>query len=90
MVAQAVQVSILAMGVIFTVLTILIGVIQVLVKFIPYQEPPAKAPTASSRTTAGGAGSEEESEVLAAIHVAVAHHRGESPQSIQITNVQSQ
>lgn len=90
MVAQAIQVSILAMGVIFLVLTLLIGVIQVLVKLIPYQEPPAKPTRTVSRAPAGGAGSEEESEVLAAIHVAVAHHRGQSPEAIQVTNVQSQ
>lgn len=87
MVLAAVKVSILAMGVIFTVLTVLIGVIQLLVKFIPYVEPPA--PPARTMAPAAGSGTEEEAETLAAIHVAVAHHRGETPQAIQITNIQS-
>ncbi len=87
MIVAAVKVSILAMGVIFTVLTVLIGVIQLLVKFIPYVEPPA--PPARKTAPASGTGSEEEAETLAAIHVAVAHHRGESPQAIQVTNIQS-
>lgn len=87
MVLAAVKVSILAMGVIFLVLTVLIGVIQLLVKFIPYKAPPA--PPARNMAPTAGSGTEEEAETLAAIHVAVAHHRGETPQAIQITNIQS-
>ena len=85
MVGQAIQVSILAMGVIFLVLSILIGLIQVMVKLIPYEEPPTPPAKPRPKQTAG---SEEEAETLAAIHVAVAYHRGQSPESIQITNVQ--
>ena len=39
-VLSAVNVSILAMGVIFIVLTILIFTIKVLVKLLPYEAPP--------------------------------------------------
>ena len=88
MIAAAVKVSILAMGVIFTVLTVLIGVIQLLVKCLPYVEPPA--PPARTMAPTAASGTNEEAENLAAIHAAVAYHRGETPQAIQITNIQSQ
>ena len=84
MVLTAVKVSFIAMGVIFVVLGSLIGVIQVLVRLIPYVEPPA--PVAKPRSQP--AGSEQEAETLVAIHAAVAAHRGQSPQAIQITRVQ--
>ena len=43
-VSAAVSVSLLAMSVIFMVLTILIFTIKVLVKLIPYEAPPAPLP----------------------------------------------
>lgn len=80
----AVQVSILAMAVIFTVLSILIITIKALVKLIPYTAPPAKprrktAPTAS----AGG----EQDDHVAAITATLAMHLRKSPQEFRIVNI---
>ena len=83
MVIAAVKVSILAMGVIFLVLSILIGVIELMVKFIPYV-PPAPVPVKPRATAAG-----DQSEQVAAIHAALAHHLGQPPESIHITQVRS-
>ncbi|MCA9482565.1 MAG: OadG family protein [Nitrospina sp.] len=82
MVGSAIKVSFIAMGVIFLVLTILIGLIQILVKLIPYEAPPA--PPAKPQAAAGP----DEGETVAAIHAAVARHRGQTPESIQITHIQ--
>lgn len=79
MVLASVQVSLIALGVIFLVLSLLIVLIEILVRLIPYAAPPPAA----------GAGPGGEDEHLAAIHAAVAHHLGTSPDSIQITNVRS-
>ena len=82
MVGSAIKVSFIAMGVIFLVLTILIGLIQILVKLIPYEAPPA--PPAKPHAASGP----DEGETVAAIHAAVARHRGQTPESIQITHIQ--
>ena len=84
MILAAIQISLLALSVIFLVLTILIGVIKLLDTLIPYQAPP---PQAAARV---GAASAEEAEHIAAIHVALAHHLGRTPQSLPITNIQAQ
>lgn len=83
MVGSAIQVSLIAMGVIFLVLGVLIGLIQILVKLIPYEAPPA--PPAKPQAAAAGP---DEGETVAAIHAAVARHRGQTPESIQITHIQ--
>ena len=87
LIIQSIQVSILAMGVIFLVLGILIGVIRVLVHFLPYAAPPAPAPKASTSSAASGSSQDEDH--LAAIHAALAHHLGKAPQDIQIVNITS-
>jgi len=82
MVLVSVKVSFIALGVIFLVLSLLIVLIEILVRLIPYEAPPAPGwPT--------GAAPGDEDEHIAAIHAAVAHHLGASPDSIQITNVRS-
>jgi len=75
------QISLLAMGVIFVVLSILIGVIKGLVHLLPYVEPPA--PPAKPLPTGG-----QEDETIAAIHAALAHHLGKAPHQIHITRIQ--
>ncbi|NIQ00338.1 MAG: hypothetical protein GWM98_07815 [Nitrospinaceae bacterium] len=84
---QSVQVSILALGIIFLVLGILIWVIRVMVHFLPYEEA-APAPSKTSPAPAGGASSDQE-EVVAAIQVALAHHLGKNPQEVHIVNISS-
>ncbi len=79
----SVWVSILAMSVIFLVLSVLIGVIKVLVHFMPYVEPPA--PPAKPKAAAPSAG--DESELIAAVHAVLAHHLGKSPQDFSITKI---
>jgi sodium pump decarboxylase gamma subunit len=79
LIIQSIQVSILAMGVIFLVLGVLIWVIRILVHFLPYAAPSAPAPKAST----------QDEDHLAAIHAALAHHLGKSPQDIQIVNITS-
>ncbi len=88
LIIQSVQVSFLAMGVIFLVLGVLIWVIRVLVHFLPYSAEPAPAPKASA--PAAAAGSSQDEDHLAAIHAALAHHLGKSPQDIHIVNITSQ
>jgi len=81
MVGISIQVSLIALAVIFLVLSILIGVIQVLVAFLPCQEPP------TSRSSRGRG--EPEEEHLAAIQAALAHHLQQPPDSIRITRIHS-
>ncbi len=83
---EPIQVSILAMAVIFLVLGILIGVIRVLVHFLPYTAPPAPPPRAQAPAAAGYSQDEDH---IAAIHAALAHHLGKAPQDIQIVNITS-
>ncbi len=82
----AIQVSLLAMCVIFIVLGILIGVIKVLVHFLPYVEEPAP-PARSQAPSATGAAQEEDH--IAAIHAALAHHLSKAPQDIHIQHITS-
>jgi sodium pump decarboxylase gamma subunit len=87
LIIESIQVSILAMAVIFLVLGILVGVIKVMVHFLPYNAAPppapkAQAPAATSRTS-------QDEDHVAAIHAALAHHLGKAPQDIQIINIQA-
>jgi sodium pump decarboxylase gamma subunit len=84
---QSIQVSILSMAVIFLVLGVLVGVIKVLVHFLPYSVPPAPAPRAQAPAAASGSSQDEDH--IAAIHAALAHHLGKAPQDIHIANVTS-
>lgn len=81
-VLAAVNVSILAMTVIFVVLTILIFTIQMLVKFIPYEEP------AVSQKVSTGSPSGQDDQV-AVITATLAAHMGKRPDEFRIVNIQS-
>ena len=82
-VSSAVNVSILAMSVIFTVLIILIFTIKTLVKLIPYQESPV-APVKKIVASAP-----EQDDHVAAITASLAAHMGKSPDKFRIVNIQS-
>jgi len=76
------QISLLAMVVIFVVLSILIGIIKGMVFLMPYVAPPA--PPAKPQPAGG-----QDEETVAAIHAAMAHHLGQAPHQIQITRIQA-
>jgi sodium pump decarboxylase gamma subunit len=86
MILQSIQVSILAMAVIFLVLGVLIGVIKVMVHYLPYTAPPPTPPRAQAPTTTAS-GSSQDEDHIAAIHAALAHHLGKAPHDIQIANI---
>ena len=87
LIIESIYVSFLAMGVIFLVLGILIGVVEVLVHFIPYTAPPA--PPARAKAPAAAPASSQDEDHVAAIHAALSHHLGKSPQDIHIVNISS-
>ncbi len=81
-ISAAVNVSVLAMAVIFAVLVILIFTIQLLVKLMPYKAPPPAPPR---RKTAASASSEDDH--VAAITATLAMHMGKSPSDFRIVNI---
>jgi len=83
-VSAAVNVSMLAMSVIFTVLIILIFTIKALVKLIPYEAPP----TPSARKVSASSLPEQDDQV-AAITASLAAHIGKRPDEFRIVNIQS-
>lgn len=97
----SIKVSLLALGIIFLVLGILIGVIKLMTYFIPYEEahpapqpvtaPPTAAPSSGTAPTPAlpvPAPAAEEEEHLAAIQAVITHHfRGSG--NTQILNIQS-
>ena len=84
-VLAAVNVSALAMGVIFVVLTLLIFTIQALVKLIPYEEPPT-IPASKIANCPAANGQDDE---VAAITATLAGHMGKRPDEFRILNIQS-
>ncbi len=80
----AVNVSILAITVIFTVLVILIFTVQVLVKLIPYKTPP---PAPARPQTASSASDDQEDNHVAAITATLAMHMGKSPNEFKVVNI---
>ncbi len=82
----AFTVSALSLTVIFIVLGILIGVIKILVSFLPYKDQKAPQKTRPAPAPAPDAEAEEH---IAAIHAAIAFHTGKMPREIQITNINS-
>ena len=80
----ALIVSILALTVIFLVLGILIGVIKVLVNFLPYKE--EKIAPQVRQAPAPDTLIEEH---IAVIHATIASHLGKLPHEIRITNITS-
>ena len=79
----AVNVSILAMVVIFTVLIILIFTIKLLVKLIPYEAPPPEAPHRQPASTP----SASDDDHVAAITATLAMYLGKSPDEFRIVNI---
>lgn len=77
----ALNVSVLAMVVIFMVLIILIFTIQTLVKLMPYKAP---APPAKSVSAAGSSDDQ-----VAAITATLASHMEKRPDEFRIINIQS-
>ena len=84
-VLAAVNVSALAMGVIFVVLTSLIFTIQVLVKFMPYEEAPANP----ARKRANSPNTPGQDDDVAVITATLAAHMGKRPDEFRILNIQS-
>ena len=80
----AVNVSILAMAVIFTVLVILIFTIKLLVKFIPYEAPP---PAPQWQQSASQSASGDQDDHVAAITATLAMHLRKSPSEFRIVNI---
>lgn len=89
LIIQAIQVSILSMSVIFVVLGVLIVVIKVIVHYLPYTAPPPAPQRAQAPKAAPSSGSSQDEDHIAAIHAALAHHLGKSPQDIHISNITS-
>ena len=82
-VSAAVNVSILAMSVIFTVLIILIFTIKTLVKYMPYKAaPPARTVSAANSSTG-------EDDQVAAITATLATHMRKRPDEFRIANIQT-
>ncbi len=86
LIVQSIQVSILSIAVIFLVLGVLIGVIKVMVHFLPYTAPPPPPPKAQA-PAATASGYSQDEDHIAAIHAALAHHLGKAPHDIQIANI---
>ncbi|MFL2915298.1 MAG: OadG family protein [Nitrospinia bacterium] len=84
-VLSAVNVSILAMGVIFIVLTILIFTIKVLVKLLPYEAPPP-SPQRRQKPSSSENGNNHDDHV-AAITATLAMHMGKTPSEFRIINI---
>lgn len=82
-VPAAINVSLLAMSVIFVVLTLLIFTIQTLVKLMPYQAPP---PAPARKAAASPSGQDDQ---VAAITATLAAHMGKRPDEFRIVNIQS-
>ena len=78
----AVNVSILAMAVIFTVLVILIFTIKLLVRLVPYEAPPPKV-----RRQSASAPSASDDDHVAVITATLAMHLGKSPDEFRIVNI---
>ena len=83
-VSAAINVSILAMSVIFTVLIILIFTIKTLVKYMPYKAAPTAPP---ARAVSAGNPTDEDDQV-AAITATLAAHIGKRPDEFRIANIQ--
>ena len=83
-VSAAVNVSILAMSVIFTVLVILIFTIKALVKLIPYEAPP----TPPARKVSASSPPPGQDDQVAAITASLAAHMGKRPDEFRIINIQ--
>tara|TARA_B100000686_G_scaffold351591_1_gene450813 strand:+ start:1237 stop:1500 length:264 start_codon:yes stop_codon:yes gene_type:complete len=78
----AITVSVIAMGVIFITLSVLIGIIRVLVSWMPYTTPSSVKNQPNTSTENG-----EAADHIAAIHAAVCCYTGKPPEEIQIVDI---
>ena len=78
-IGTSITVSFLALGVIFLTLSLLIGIIKVLVVWMPYVEP---SPQARQSPSAG-----DTEEHIAIIHTAISYYLGKRPEEIQMGNI---
>ena len=81
-VITSLTVSLIAIMVIFTVLVVLIYTIKLLVRLIPYKEPPATA-RANAQTSTNAV----TPDIISAITAAIATHLRKSPQEFYITQI---
>jgi len=82
---SAIYISLIAMGIIFLVLTILIFTIKAIDALFPYKAPPPPPP----KKQAPQAGSAETEEHVAAIAPALSMALGRSPSEINIVRIDS-
>ena len=83
-VSAAVNVSILALSVIFTVLIVLIFTIKILVKLVPYKPP--TVPPARAVSVGNSTGQDDQ---VAAITATLAAHMQKRPDEFRIVNIQT-
>ena len=79
-VLTSLTVSLIAILVIFTVLIVLIYTIKLLVRLIPYEEPPAQKITSAVLPKISP-------DIISAITSVMATHLGKSPQEFHITQI---
>ena len=84
-VLTSLTVSLIAISVIFTVLVILIYTIKLLVRFIPYEEPPAQKITSAALPKISP--SNVSPDIISAITAVMVTHLGKSPQEFHITQI---
>ena len=82
----SITVSILALFVIFITLAILIGVIKILVAWMPYVDPP---PSETKKKVTALNNDPEINKHVAIIHAALSNYIGKSPEEIQISEIRS-
>ena len=82
-------VSAIAMAVIFLVLTVLIFAIRLLVRFIPYEEPPRAAPKAKAAVAPVASAPSDQDEDIAVITSVMSSHLSKLSGNFQVINIQS-
>ena len=86
--ATSFTVSGIAIIVIFTVLTILIFTIKLLVHLLPYKAPPPQPKRATQATAPVSAPSDQDADI-AVITSVMASHLGQTAGNLQVVNIQS-
>jgi len=84
-VLTSLTVSLIAISVIFTVLTVLIYTIKLLVRVIPYEEPPTQKITSAALPKTSPPSVSPD--IISAITSVMATHLGKSPQEFHITQI---
>ena len=84
-VLTSLTVSLIAISVIFTVLVVLIYTIKLLVRLIPYEEPPVQKITSAALPKSSPPSVSPD--IISAITSVMATHLGKSPQEFHITQI---